>query len=219
MKSILYRNDNLTIKDDERLISHLVSNFVASGKNKTFNKRCVEKIIKNIQTKEWRGKYKSVHFVHVFDIYIREDIGDIKFMWMCQILEILYFFEIYSKSDIQYGNIKKIGDIHFYEKLEGLFYHLYKIKINKDICMILKMLRNSVAHTGTLETIKEALGNEDSKSLEKAQKNKIDLRVLAISFNYLMTDIFMRCLGLSDDEMLGNGNPPQHLKIFRYNIQ
>jgi hypothetical protein len=211
MESILYKDVDASIEDDKKIISHLIFEFVAGAKDTEFNQRCTDKIISVIQTKEWQERYKSKHFVHIFDMYTRENIGDIKFMWMCQTLDLLYFFVIYS----QRNNAIKLNQIKFDQKIKELFFYVYKKEIDEDTCKTLKMLRNHTTHTGTLEIIKEVLGTEDLGVLDKAIKDKINLRVLAFSFNYLMEDIFMRCLGLSNDDLLRNGNPPQYLIYFK----
>lgn len=212
MKSILYKDKNATEIEDKKLISYLVFNLL-SRKKDDFHNKCVDKIMETIQTKEWKLKYKSSHFIHIVDIYSRENYGELKFMWMCQVLELLYFFIIYNSPN---PSSAKLSEIHFYDKLGDLYKYFYNGReIRAENSKIIKMLRNSVAHTGTLEVIEETLGKEDLGSFKKAKENNINLRELALSFDLLVADMFLRCLGLEDDEMYVNGVPPQFLNIFK----
>ncbi len=125
IKSVLFTDKDATIENDKELISSLVYINVIGGKKDLLRKECVEKILQVIQSATWQKKYKSSHFVHLVDSYNRQKIGDIKFMMMCQLLEILYFFRC-NKEPAKYLKKKR-----FDNKLEILFYDVYKKSINK----------------------------------------------------------------------------------------
>lgn len=209
MKSVLYGDKEAAIDYDKNLVSSLVYEFVGGGKDKQFNIKCTEKIINNIHSEKWNKKYKSKHFVHIFDIYSRESFVDIKFMWMCEVLEILYFFLCHKGSA---KNIEK----DFSKKLRKVYKHIYNNEINYKTANVLRTLRNNVAHTGTIDKIKGVLKSKNINAINGFKKKyKISERMLVVSFNLLMEDIFMRCLGLDNNEMFINGLPPQFFIYFK----
>ena len=196
---------------DKRFISLLVFENLAGGKNDKFRQQCVEKIIKTIHSRKWQKTYKSSHFVHLLDVYGEEKFGDVKFILMCQLLEILYFYRCYR------GPAKNLHRVGFHSKLESLFLHIYGKDINKKTSNVLRILRNRVAHTGTLEKVKGILQSRDINALNgfrKMHKGR-SLRVVAFSFNLLIVDMLFRCIGLEDTELFWNLTPPQFLDYFK----
>ncbi|HMP67469.1 MAG TPA: hypothetical protein PKA60_01855 [Candidatus Paceibacterota bacterium] len=215
MKSIIF--DNKTINDDGELMLQIISKCLST--NRTFNDRCVDKIISNISNLKWQKKFYCRNFIFLFKNAIYEKIGDLKFMQMCQILDLLYHFNN-PKITPDHLILKKLEDkvAFFEERFYKENFDRKNLKFNKETFMVIRILRNLVAHSGLIDMniAKNIIIDDQKKLLEsflKENKN-INERILACSFNYLIEDIFFRSMGLGDDELLANGNPPQYLSIF-----
>lgn len=214
MKSVIF--ENKTINDDREFVSQIISKCLSS--NKTFNNRCVNKIINNISNLEWQKKFYCRNFIFLFENAIYEKIGDLKFMQMCQVLDLLYHFNNPEITPHDLGK-KNLEDkiISFEEKFYKENFD-EKIKFNKETFKAIRVLRNLVAHSGLIDMniAQNIIVDHQRKSLEsflKENKN-INERILSASFNYLIEDLFFRSIGLDDKELLANGNPPQYLSVF-----
>lgn len=210
-QSILHANQN--IEEDRKLIFYILSSTFGL-KDKGQTEELTNKIIKTIRAKEWQQKFSSRHFVFIVDEYCRQNIGDIKFLWMCQVIDILYFYEIFKQgTEIaeELHNPKKHG---FSTKIEKLSQHYHGKKIYN--AKMVKLIRNNVVHTGDIDGIDGAIKQNDITDIDNFKKKfrQDSLRPLAVSANLLFFDMFVRSMGLNDNDLAFNGLPPQNLNFF-----
>ncbi len=202
--SFLYK-DGLFI-NDYNLIYFLVDKIVVGDrKHKEF---CTEKILSKLQEKAWRKKYSSYNFIFLMQEYfINSKILDINFIMACQVLENMYF---YTFDD----------DPNFGTKVKNFYNLLFKYKFRKDSKNIIRILRNNVAHSGLIEGVPNKLPRElkDIKKVKEfLDKEKGGLRALAFETTYLIENIFIRIIGLKDEDLGRNGRPPEHSIFFKVN--
>lgn len=209
LPSILYSDG--TFEDDCLLINSIVSRW---GSNKSTQEKLAMKIITAIQTKKWQRKYPSPHFVFLMDLYMGETISDVRFVGMCQLVEILYFYRLHRGKK---GGAAKNLERRFDHKVEALFESIYDRKFNKKTANVLRILRNNTAHTGILKEIRGVMKRADQNALNgyKKKYGKRSLHTLAVSFNYLMEETFLLCMGLTMDDLSTNLNPPWAFSIFK----
>ena len=185
-----------TKEEDLKLIRYLVKEFTYKDYGSKDNELYTEKILNHIKTKEWKETYKSKQFIFIFDSYARRKYVNVKFMLMCQVLEIMYFYNCYNKDP------EKLRHIKFKNKIKEVFNYFFPKEMKDKNANILRILRNCVAHTGaiTYEDIhKKALTKNERSLIEDFMENK-DMLEIAINFNLLMEEIFMMSLGLSRKE-------------------
>lgn len=207
--SILY--SNATLDHDRKLIERIVSRW---GSNKRIQEKLADKIFLTIQTEQWQKRYFSPHFVFLMDLYMGETITDIKFVGMCQVVEILYFYRLHrGKKGSTAQNLTR----RFDDKVLALFKDTYNKKFNEKTANVLRILRNNVAHTGVLKELKGIMKLADRNALSGYKKKYGNgaLRTLAFSFDYLVEEMFLRCMGLGDDNLSTNLRPPWNFDIFR----
>lgn len=207
-QSILHENQN--IEEDRKLIFYILSSTFGQ-KDKRQTEELTNKIIKTIQAKAWQQKFSSRHFVFIIDEYCRQNIGDIKFLWMCQVIDILYFYEIFQ------DNGEKLENLHqrsFDIKLKELFEYYYKKEMGNS--NMVRLIRNNVVHTGAIDGIDRAIKQKDVSDIKNFKKKfrQDSLRALAMSANLLFFDMFIRSMGLDDNDLAFNGLPPQNLDFF-----
>ncbi|PIQ91515.1 MAG: hypothetical protein COV70_03360 [Parcubacteria group bacterium CG11_big_fil_rev_8_21_14_0_20_39_22] len=206
--SILH-TDN-TLAEDYKLILYILE--------KSYGKKpaseLTDKIISNIQSKNWQQKFPSTHFVFIVDEQCRQDIGDIKFLWMCQVLDIIYFYEIFKPSGKSAEELHNPGKHGFDKKVKKLFQYYYKKSIENSEAI--KIARNNVVHTGNIDGMSGAIKQNDlSKIADFKVKYKVDsLRSMAMSANLLFFDMFVRSMGLNDANLSFSGLQPQNLNFF-----
>lgn len=220
--SILW-NDT-TLEQDEALVRYLVENIVA-GKNVTGHyDKCVEKIMRKIQTEEWQASFPQR--THIFSIYYGisiKGVAEIKLSLHAQALELLYFnFASTSK------NLTLNTAAGFDNKLRVVFREVYKWDMPHDTANAIRILRNDVMHTGTIAGVSGAYRNQDDPTkltqfFEKHGFNKNQLhddvqnRIhLGHAFSYLMEDALIRTLGLDQEDLAFNGNPAWLAEMFGY---
>lgn len=209
LPSILY--SDATLKHDRALINSIVSRW---GSNKNTQAKLADKIFTAIQTKQWQRKYPSPHFVFLMDLYMGETITDIRFVGMCQLAEILYFYRVHrSKKGSAARNLTR----RFDNKISALFNDVYGKNFNKNTANVLRILRNNVAHTGILKELKGVMRLADQNALNgyKRKHGKNSLRTLAFSFSYLMEETFLLSMGLTIEDLSTNLNPPWNFEIFK----
>lgn len=203
-KSILW--SDVTLYEDFQLIRVLVDNIVV-GDNKHKN-ACVEKIFLNIQTSTWQNQYPVRSFI--FLIYYSYDISifDIKTMFACQALEIIYYLKIgVKRSD------------NFKEKVEELYQNIYSLDFKTETANIIRIIRNNVAHAGRIDGIWDKLSLNDQIAVTNflADNNLKNIRSIAFSFYQLVCDMIIRILGLDLDDLDRNGLQPFNSKYFKDN--
>ncbi|MEX2515177.1 MAG: hypothetical protein WD335_03540 [Candidatus Paceibacterota bacterium] len=210
MKNIpsILHTDN-TLAEDHKLIFYILEK--TYGKKPAFE--LTEKIISNIQSKNWQQKFPSTHFVFIVDEQCRQNIGDIKFLWMCQVLDIIYFYEIFKPSGKPTEELHNPGKHGFDKKMKKLFQYYYEKSIENS--EIIKIARNNVVHTGNIDGISGAVKKNDlSKIADFKAKHKVDsLRSIAMSANLLFFDMFVRSMGLNNEDLSFNGLQPQNLNF------
>lgn len=202
----------------------LVEKIVAGKTYSGHHQKCVKKILKNIRKKEWQQRYPNRIFV--FSVFYALEIRcviEIKFSLYTQALELLYFHLSNSNPSYQYNANESFGN-----KFSYVFEEIYKWNVPEQTANVIRILRNDVTHTGTIAgvtgancnpknstTLKNYFQNfgSDEGQLHTDVQNRIHL---AHSFMYLMDDILIRVLGLTQDDLSFNGNPPWHNPLFGY---
>ncbi len=220
--SVLW-NDT-TLGQDKALVRYLVENIVAGKKVTGHYDRCVEKIMNNIQTEEWQVAFPQR--TYIFSIYYGisvKSVAEIKFSLHAQALELLYF-NITSTKD---GTNLNTG-AGFDQKLRVVFREIYQWRVPQDTADAIRILRNDVMHTGTIAGVAGAYRNQDDPvKLErffenhKFDENQLHTNIqnrmhLAHGFNYLLQDMLIRTLGLNQNDLTFNLNPPWRWGIFGY---
>lgn len=220
--SILW-NDS-TLDNDRALVAYLVENIVAGKSVKGHYDKCIEKIMRTIQTEEWQASFPQR--THIFSIYYGisiKSVAEIKLSLHAQALELLYFnFASTSK------NLKLNVAAPFDQKLRVVFQEVYKWSMPQDTASAIRILRNDVMHTGTIAGVSGAYRNQDDPAklaqfFEKYGFNKNQLHTdvqskmhLGHAFSYLMEDALIRTLGLNQNDLAFNGNPAWHAEMFGY---
>jgi hypothetical protein len=207
--SILHTDNSLA--EDYNLIFYILE----KNYGKKLASRLTDKIIYNIQSKNWLHKFPSTYFVFIVEEQCRQNIGDIKFLWMCQVLDIIYFYEVFKpsgKSVEELHNPRKHG---FNKKVEKLFQYYYEKSIENS--EIINIVRNNVVHTGNIDGMIGAFKQKDILKIEdfKVRHGIDSLRPMAMSSNLLFFDMFVRSLGLNNEDLSFNGLQPQNLNFFR----
>lgn len=192
--------------NDYNLIYFLVDKIVVGDKkHKEF---CTEKILAKLQEKIWQEKYSSYNFIFLMQEYfINSKILDINFIMACQVLENMYF---YTFDD----------DPNFGTKVKNFYNLFFKGQFRKDSKNIIRILRNNVAHSGLIEGVPNKLPREldDINEIKKfLSLEKAGLRALAFETSYLIENIFIRIIGLEDEDLSRNGRPPEYSILFRVN--
>lgn len=220
--SILW-NDS-TLDNDKALVRYLVENIVAGKKVAGHYDRCVEKIMRKIQTEEWQTTFPQR--THIFSIYYGisiKSVAEINLSLHAQALELLYF-NIASTSK----KLKLHITAGFDQKLRVVFREVYKWNMPQNTADAIRILRNDVMHTGTIAGVSGAYRNQDDPTkltqfFEKygfnrnQQPTDIQNRMhLGHTFSYLMEDALIRTLGLDQGDLAFNGNPAWHAEMFGY---
>jgi hypothetical protein len=209
--SILYAD--ATLAEDELIIRSIVSKFSSNDNNRA---RLVQKIFAMIQTPKWQAQYSSPHFVFLMEYSMHQSIGDIRFVITCQVIEILYFYVVYQYKPN--GSAEQLNQTGFNIKIRELFEHVYHPRnFNVHTAQAIRVLRNNVAHTGILKEVPGVITQASQKYIDnyKLVHGKDSLRPLAFSVSYLIEELFLRCMGLDDDDLSFNGNPPWAFDIFK----
>lgn len=199
-KSILY--NDATLKEDLQIIKQLVDYSVVGDLN--HKSKCVQKIFSIIQTKEWQEKYPTRIFVFLAQYSTEIKILDVKTMMICGVLEILYY--------LYFGNDEK----YFKNKIIKLYNKFYALNFNSETAEILRIIRNNIAHLGSIDGIEEKYTNEEKTTIYSYKKKfKTNLHIVSHSFNLLVRDMVIRALGLEFEDLSLNGLQAYNFDIFR----
>ncbi|MDD4333091.1 MAG: hypothetical protein PHT51_03185 [Patescibacteria group bacterium] len=202
-KSILW--SDATLYEDFKLIKFLVDNIVAGDRE--YKNICVEKIFLNIQKKSWQKNYPVRSFIFLIYYSFIVEIADIKTMLSCQSLEIIYY--------LKFGEQTKDN---FKTKVERLYNCYYSFTFKSDTANIIRIIRNNVAHTGTIDGIWGKYKLHDQVSINNflSIHNELkNIRLIAFSFNLLIQDMVIRILGLNLKDLSINGLQPFNNKYFK----
>lgn len=218
-RSILWLDS--TLENDKILVEYLVDKIVAGKDFGNHHSQCVSKIMRNIQTEAWQAKYSNPA-TFVFSIYhalrLKTDV-EIGFLLFAQAMELLYFHESQQAFN---------PDAPFYEKLMFVFHKTYEWEMPEDVARGIGILRNDVAHTGTIAGVTGAYRNENHPNFlitlfeeYEFDKNQLHTNVqnrifLMSRFEYLMQDVLMRVMGLDQNDLAFNGAPPWNSALFGY---
>ncbi len=200
-KSILW--DDSTLQHDEAVVEALVEKIVVG--DQTHKKKCVDKIMATIKTKAWQRNYPQRIFV--FNILYSLDVHiiEISFSFHAQVVDALYFT---ISRDLKARNKR------FDDKFNFVFEHIYGRKPTRTTSDALRILRNNVMHTGSINGIPPVIKTEDKRRLSyvcrkyKLGKSNRGATALAAEFDYLINDLVIRVLGLEWDDLSRNGRPP-----------
>ncbi len=197
-------------ENDRKVIRALVERAVP-GPDSHIDK-CIEKVMLNIQKTEWQTRYPNRNFVFCVFYKLNIHIIEIAFGLSAQAVDALFYME-------SGGTGGSFGD-----KVNFLYKHVYKAKMHKETYEALKVLRNNVMHYGAIFGIKGAVAPADQNLLDaycekfrptnQNMTNEQILFNLAGSFDYMMREMVLRILGLRDEDLTFNANPPGRLGIF-----
>lgn len=202
-KSILW--SDATLYEDFVVISRLVDAIVVGDEK--HKSRCVEKIILNIQTTAWQNKYPVRSFIFLIYYSFFAEVGDIKAMATCQTLEIIFYLKLGTQ-----------GKDNFKEKVKELYREFYSFDFQEDTANIIRIIRNNLAHAGTIDGIWEKYKPHDQAAVTDyltAHSELSGIRLIAYSFNLLVNDIVIRILGLDFSDLDQNGLQPFNNKYFK----
>ena len=127
-------------------------------------------------------------------------------MLTCQALEIIYYLK-FGKPKIE----------NFKNKVVKLYKDFYEFNFQDDTANIIRIIRNNVAHAGTITGISsryEVHNKEAVKNFLTINKLR-NIRLIAFSFNLLVDDIVIRILGLDINDLSRNGLQPFNNKYFK----
>lgn len=203
-KSIIW--NDATLYEDFQVIKILVDNIVVGDRE--YKSVCAEKIFLNIQTSTWQNLYPVRSFI--FLIYYSYDISisDIKTMFACQALEIIYYLKIGEQCKD-----------NFKEKVEELYQDMYSLNFKPKTADIIRIIRNNVAHTGRIDGIWDKLNKKDRVAITNflTDHNLDNVRSIAFSFYQLVCDMVIRILGLDLNDLSRNGLQPFNNIYFKDN--
>lgn len=205
--SILWTDS--TIENDRAVVVMLVNKWVFGNDN--HKNACVDKIIKTIQDSEWQNRFH--HRIFVFTALFANDgkVIEVKFSLYCQTIDALYYL---------YSNDKLVDSRSFDYKVQYVIEAIYGNRIKPDTANVLRIIRNNVIHTGSIDGIDGRTKQRDEQAITKYRylyghtDNKSATINLATSFSYLAAEMVVRVLGLDWGDLRFNINPPSRLDIF-----
>lgn len=208
-------SDNPSI--DKGIASKIILNNVSGSEQHLI--KCKNYIDTMICDSSWRAMYTNNAFIYLRCLSENSESIELQFLLSAQIIEILYYF-ISLKYDFY------ISDVSFERKIRVVHKYYYGWNMPIITAQAANILRNRVAHTGTVYPISGMRSSEDDdkKKINKVHRDyfyesdsKAFLLHFARDINYLVGDMVVRALGLRQSNHLSkNLTPAWYRKQFGY---
>lgn len=191
-KSIIYSNS--TKFSDIRFIYNLVDKHIAG--NDSHKEDCVQEILNKIHSRERQETYTSTKYIHILYSLWTPWVTELKILNAAQIIECIYYFLWW----------KHHHNTSFSDKLQFVSEKVLWWKINKDFADVIRIIRNNIAHTISIEWLEV---KKKDQSIMESFLNKYQLNLLAIAdgFVSLTKEIWLLSIGLSKEDIWFNINP------------
>lgn len=213
-KSVLWKDGGEA--HDIHTISALLRHSMV-GDDEHFEK-CIQDALATIRTEEWQNTFTNVTFVHTIKEARTKGLHiETKTTLYAQALELIYYC-LSDKLDAY------SPELSFDRKLRFVFKSIYGWKMPEETAHAIRVVRNSVMHTGSINGIDDnKLFDEYIRKMGrlvptfKNQALKSQRFLVITHFWYIMDDIVARILGMKQEEhMSRNGSPPWNSELFGY---
>lgn len=202
---------------DETILYRLIEGIIVGDKD--HYEYCLKIIKKTMHRKKWKCTYLNNSYIYLtYQATMFEKSLELEFLLLAQVIEILYYF-ITTKEDNYFS------DAQFSRKFRVVFMYYYGWKLPEETALVTNILRNRVAHTGSLYVIEGMRESEssDDKRLHKFCKSyfsdsQFDVAILHVAgdFCYLIKELTLRSIGIKQEDLARNGAPPWMRKQFGY---